>query len=195
MRVRLRLQVPVPSWEKERVSRTLRQKISRECASWANAYTGQAVLAVEESSFGQELERELEGVIATEPAFVGAVAVYPAITPDELGIPHGLENITVTFRPETAGIDVGLETFADNVTSWSKGYALATLIPSCIREEWDVVRYQARNQVFLTRSMSLIRLHTRVPYTDSATPATGPATVQRIVDATLAMTAWDEEAR
>ncbi len=194
-RVRLRLHVPVPSWEKERVSRTLADKLLRESASWASGYEGTAILVVEESVFGQNLHKEVETLIADAPSFAGALVLYPAVTPDDLGIPHGLEHIEASFSPGTAGLDIGLETFADNVKSWSQGYAMAAYVPASIREDWDVVRHTSGNTACRTQPASLNRLYARVPYTDPRNPAKDPGTVQRIVDASTALLAWHDEAR
>jgi hypothetical protein len=195
LRVRLRLHVPVPSWEKERVTRTLEEKLARERSSWAGGYTGLPILAVEESVFGQDLAPHLETILASESAFSGAIAMFPVVTPDELGVPHGLENVAFKFRDGTAALDVGLETFGDNVQSWSAGYALAMHVPSSVREEWDIVRRESGNVVHLRRPASLNRSYSRVPYTDPTKPAKDDALVQRLVDASIALAAWDEEAR
>lgn len=194
-KVRLRLQVPVPSWEKERVYWAIVDKIERECSAWAGAYPGLPILAIEESVFGQDLSAELKRLMSTSRSFVGAIAVYPTIRPDGAGIPHGLEDIVTAFRPDTNDLCIGLETFGDNVRAWTEGFASVAQIPSSIREEWDIVRSPFGNSVHLVRPTSLERLYARVPYTDPRKPVKDDAAVERLIAAALKLFEWSEEVR
>lgn len=188
--VRLRLQVPVPRWEKGRVDRTLTEKIAREAASWASAYDGIPIIAIEESAFGQDLSDTLKGLVTGDNPFVGALATYLTVRPDDAGTPHGLEDIAFAFRPTNTDINVGIETFGDNVDSWSRGHAVAVQTPASIREEWDVVVGASGAVVMQVRPAYLDRTYARVPYTDPSKPSADEATIQRLSDAVMSLLEW-----
>jgi hypothetical protein len=71
-RLRLRLQFPIPAWEKGRIERAVREKLARE-TGWAKHYHGVPVFMIEESAFGQAATEALRDTLQAQRCFAALI--------------------------------------------------------------------------------------------------------------------------
>lgn len=188
LRVRLRFQFPVPSWEKERVEDRVLSKGKREARSWAKAFNGLAIFALEESLFGQDMLDKVAAVVSEQSPFHAVVTSFPAVVPDDDGVHHGLDDINCHFSKTLSvpgKIDIGIETFGDNVGSWSKDHGLVCVTDDCVSEDWDISRGPHGATIMRSQALQMYRAFSRVPFTAGVPPESDPAMPQKVADAVI----------
>jgi len=133
-RVRVRFMFPVRAHELERVKTKFVQKVSSESDSWARGYDGVPLLTVEESDGLQGAGVPDLQVVLDEgqDVFCGALLTW---------LPHSTPE-SVKWVPRTmnaGGLHVEVQTFQENMTTWSGDLPVVTMAMDHAHEDWDFV--------------------------------------------------------
>lgn len=180
--VRLRLQLPALGWEEQRIKEIAHEKARREAKSWAANYEGVPMFVLEESHFGHGVRNELEGILDTTPAFKGIVSTYPGFS-DGGGALNGMEEWSFALR--SPGLDIGINTFGDNLDSWAAGHAAIEWAEASVRGEWEVLRRAALNERRQVHPFMLMRRRSRIPFPDPAAQEVDEEMTQKAVAAAI----------
>jgi hypothetical protein len=167
--VRLKFQLPVPDRERLRLGAHIDDKIGRENGRWAKDYRGVAVLSVEESNFCLGLHQTyLEQLLAPDKqhafsTIISTLAYFcDASTP---GARFRMEEISSVSRTPGVGLELGAETFGENLKSFGEGHALMTFYPKYAEEEWRLTAGAPPENVYGVpiRQLSIQRRIARLP--------------------------------
>lgn len=132
---------PVPAREAYRLDRHFREKLLKENA-WALSYPGIAIFAVEQPTLGHDLEPTTlsEGLKAPTTG-IGMVLTTRSYFPANDGaLRHRMEDIHPYVHPDVPakGVNIGLETFGDNVHAWAEGDGVFVYNLEHAWEEWNL---------------------------------------------------------
>jgi hypothetical protein len=136
------LLMPVPAKEKHRHTLNIRDKLDAEQKQWAATYAGVPVLCVEESKFCLGLDRdELEPYLQADAphAFQGIAATQQFFGEGKHGARHRLEQVDFFPRVPGCNLNLGFETFGDNMESFGDGHGVMSFLPKHAEEEWRLV--------------------------------------------------------
>lgn len=143
--VRLVFRMPVPARERYRLKTHVEQKLAKEQDHWASAYDGVPVFFMEESDFCLGISEE-ELALHLQPeashSFQGILATLQFFADGTVRGRHRMEQMDWHARPPGTGLDIGIETFGQNLNSYAeKGkHFLLQFNPSHAEEEWLLVR-------------------------------------------------------
>jgi hypothetical protein len=146
-RVRVRLEVPISTWDQRRVLATANTKMAFE-SQWAAEYAGIPLMAIEESdgAHGGTLHEDLRNVMSGAHTFAGILLThYPA---------NGLENVLWLPRQSAnLGLHIQVQTMWETVQSYAGERPLVTLSSGTAFVDLDVrVRRQFELKVHPFRS-------------------------------------------
>lgn len=166
---RIIFRLPVPACEKQRLADNIRVKLEKEDAQWAGQYSGIPVLAVEESDYSLGVEKDAMAPLLSATArhsFVGLLCTTAFFRNNGK---HG------RFRMEDprwlprdgmgSGMNLGVETFGENLACYGDGYAVVNFNPRYAEEEWLFRLNPATGNVDgnRVRWLSLTRVFDRLP--------------------------------
>lgn len=140
--VRIQLKMPVPGREKYRIANNIRTKIAHEQSQWASVYAGTPILCVEESDFCLGLDKDdiAPHLQADAPhSFQGIIATQQFFHDGRRGARHRLEQIDLSPRMPGVGLDLGFETFGENLESFGAGHGVLTFAPTHAEEVWQLL--------------------------------------------------------
>lgn len=152
-RARIRFMFRVPERERRRIDQHLRQKLVKENVSWASAYNGCALIAVEDSGFSKGLSKaELAPFVsASATKFSGVIStqLVHATFGDTV---HGFEHVTV-HTP----VDFAMCTYGQNFQTWSRDHPVIATCPDHASEFWDLWQDRVGLHVHCSRPLEWTR--------------------------------------
>lgn|GEM_PF-3925015 len=140
--VSLVFRVPVPDRERFRLTSTVRTKLEKEERQWAGAYPGVAVLCAEESDFCLGFDKDtVETVLLkeTEHSLLGILSTWQFFAD---GIARGsrirVEQYDWYTKKDTVGLNLGIQTFGENMESYGDGFVVLMMNPTNAEERWTI---------------------------------------------------------
>lgn len=183
-RIRIKVRIPVPLGEKRRIAGKIVEKIQKE-ERWASKYEGVPVFVFEESRFGILVDANdiREALNDQSHSFVGFLCTRAWFQDNIDGTGrHLFEHIGPIWR-NPVGLNIGMETFGNNLTSWGEGHATIFMDPPRYAIiEWDVAISDSVTTITTIREISASHRIERVPLgADGKIPA-DPDSIARLAE-------------
>lgn len=137
---RIVLCIPVPTREKQRLADHIQAKRTKEQAQWGSRFPGMSMLAVEESDYGLGLDRTLIASLLSVPShsFAGILCSTAFFKDNGKYGRFRMEDLRWIPREGVGtGVNLGMETFGQNLDCYGKGFAVLSFNPACAEEEWQ----------------------------------------------------------
>lgn len=171
--VRIKLLVPLPAHEKQRIARKIRDKVRQEHDAWASRYSGTPVFAVEESDFTLGLPNKLLGETfgpAATHRFAAVVKTWTYFMDHEHGRRCLVERFDVAGRQGLgAGVQLDFATFGLNSLLLEKEHLVLELQPEHAADEWKLSpmpleSLPAALYIAAVAPLGLVRKLARIPH-------------------------------
>lgn len=157
--------MPVPSREKFRFAGHLRRKLDHEQRQWAGGYPGVPVMFAEEPDFCLGLEASTVNDMlrpSAEHGFEGILTTWQFFGDGTTrGSRFRVEQADWHSRTPGVGINIGIETFGENVQSLGDGHLVGDFHPNNAEEEWQL-RPDRRSGLAILRCVRRLQLARRI---------------------------------